>query len=198
MRQWAMSTWLCHWLTQVRATTWTQSPIAAQQLTAEVLAQKKDYVRAIHTLLLEGMTGSSEEQVKETRAQIRQFVAEKLDKKGLIRMRNAYPRSYPGDLASLRLIDYYIGRGEDHLAEREIGIFLPAFPAHPAAQKASESPCNSQHTLKNQSVFHRRRSPLVWKPVDVCHRCLGRCSTRGGESSRAARQPTVGLIVKGP
>ncbi|NJN37269.1 MAG: hypothetical protein HC794_09810 [Nitrospiraceae bacterium] len=68
-------------LTQVRTTT----PDAvtkreAQQLTAEALAQKKDYVRAIQTLL-EGMPGSSEEQVKEAREQIRQFIAEKLDKK---------------------------------------------------------------------------------------------------------------------
>lgn len=69
-------------LTQVRTTTLDAvTKREAQHLTAEVLAQKKDYVRAIH-ILLEGMTGSSEDQVKETRAQIRQFVAEKLDKKG--------------------------------------------------------------------------------------------------------------------
>ena len=60
----------------------------AQQLTAEAFAQKRDYVRAIHTLL-EGMAGSSDAQMAETREQIRQFIIEKLDKKGLTRVRDA-------------------------------------------------------------------------------------------------------------
>lgn len=126
-------------LAQVRTTTQDDTTKReVQQLTAEVLAKKKDYVRAIHTLL-EGMAGSSDAQMTETREQIRQFISEKLDRRGLTRVREAYPRSYPGDMASLRLIDYYTGRGEDHLAERETRHFLAAFPAHPSVPKVHEA-----------------------------------------------------------
>ena len=93
-------------LTQVRtATQDDETKREALKLTADSLAQKKDYVRAIQTLL-EGMAGAPDEQVNDTREQIREFIAEKLDKKALGRVRDAYPRSYPGDLASIRLIDY--------------------------------------------------------------------------------------------
>ncbi|MFY4728481.1 tetratricopeptide repeat protein, partial [Nitrospira sp. BLG_2] len=131
----------------------------AQQLTAEALAHKKDYVRAIHTLL-ELMAGSSDVQMAETREQIRQFITDKLDKKGLTRVRDAYPHSYPGDLASLRLIDYFIGRGEDHLAERETRHFLAAFPAHPSVQKASESLELIKSRLKANQYFIAAVLPL--------------------------------------
>ena len=67
----------------------------AQQLTAEAWAQKKDYVRAIHTLL-EGMAGSSDAQMTEAREQIRQFITEKLDKKGLIKVRMPILVPIPG------------------------------------------------------------------------------------------------------
>ncbi|MBH0194350.1 MAG: tetratricopeptide repeat protein [Nitrospira sp.] len=120
---------------QVRAV--TQDPgtkYDALKLTADCLVQKKDFVRAIRTLL-EGMGNGSDEQAAETREQIRDMIAEKLDRKGLTRIREAFPRTYPGDLASIRLIDYYISRGEDHLAEGEIRHFLAAFPTHPHEPK---------------------------------------------------------------
>jgi branched-chain amino acid transport system substrate-binding protein len=183
-------------LTQVRTTTLDAvTKREAQQLTAEVLAQKKDYVRAIHTLL-EGMTGSSEDQVKETRAQIRQFVAEKLDKKGLIRMRNAYPRSYPGDLASLRLIDYYIGRGEDHLAEREARHFLEAFSAHPAAQKASESLQLIRSRLRTNQYVIAAVLPLSGNLSTFATDVLEGVQLAVEKAREQPGSPSVGLIVK--
>lgn len=112
------------------------------------------------------MAGSSEEHVRETREQVRQFVAEKLDKNGVIRVRDAYPRSYPGDLASLRLIDYYIGRGEDHLAEREARHFLAAFPAHPSVQKVGES----LELLKTRLKFNQYFIAAVLPCQDSCRR----------------------------
>ena len=57
----------------------------ALRLTAEFLVQKKEYVRAIEALLQESAAGT-EEHMAETRAQIREFINEKLDKKALTRM----------------------------------------------------------------------------------------------------------------
>jgi ABC-type branched-subunit amino acid transport system substrate-binding protein len=183
-------------LTQVRTTTLDAvTKREAQQLTAEALAQKKDYVRAIHTLL-EGMAGSSEEQVKETREQIQQFVSEKLDKKGLIRVRDAYPRSYPGDLALLRLIDYYMGRGEDHLAEREARHFLGAFSVHPFAQKASESLQLIRSRLRTNQYVIAAVLPLSGNLSTFATDVLEGVQLAVEKAHEQPGSPSVGLIVK--
>ena len=70
---------------------------------------------------------------------IREFINEKLDKKALIRLHDLYPKSFPGDLAAIRLIELYTGRGEDHLAERQIQRFLAQFPDHPYGPKATDT-----------------------------------------------------------
>jgi branched-chain amino acid transport system substrate-binding protein len=167
----------------------------AQQLTAEILAQKKDYVRAIH-ILLEGMAGSSDAQMAETREQIRQFITEKLDKKGLTRVRDAYPRSYPGDLASLRLIDYYIGRGEDHLAERETRHFLAAFPAHPSVAKASESLELIKSRLKANQYFIAAVLPLSGHLSAFANDVLEGIQLAVERAREQPGNPSIGLIVK--
>ena len=167
----------------------------AQQLTAEAFAQKRDYVRAIHTLL-EGMAGSSDAQMAEAREQIRQFIIEKLDKKGLTRVRDAYPRSYPGDLASLRLIDYYIGRSEDHLAEREARHFLAAFPAHPSVPKASESLELIKTRLKANQYFIAAVLPLSGHLSAFANDVLEGIQLAVERAREQPGSPSVGLIVK--
>lgn len=183
-------------LTQVRTTTLDEvTKREAQQLSAEILTQKKDYVWAIH-ILLEGMAGSSEEHVRETREQVRQFVAEKMDKKGLIRVRDAYPHSYPGDLASLRLIDYYIGRGEDHLAEREARHFLAAFPTHPSVQKAGESLEVIRSRLKANQYVIAAVLPLSGQLSTFATDVLQGIQLAVETSREQPGTPSVGLIVK--
>jgi ABC-type branched-subunit amino acid transport system substrate-binding protein len=167
----------------------------AQQLTAEAWAQKKDYVRAIHTLL-EGIGGSSDAQMTEAREQIRQFITERLDKKGLIRVRDAYPRSYPGDLASLQLIDYYIGRGEDHLAERETRHFLTAFPAHPSIPKASESLELIKSRLKANQYFIAAVLPLSGHLSAFANDVLEGIQLAVERTREEPGIPSIGLIVK--
>jgi ABC-type branched-subunit amino acid transport system substrate-binding protein len=167
----------------------------AQQLTADALAQKKDYVRAIH-ILLEGMAGSSDTQVAETREQIRQFITEKLDKKGLTRVRDAYPRSYPGDLASLRLIDYYIGRGEDHLAERETRHFLAAFPTHPSVPKASESLDLIKSRFKTNQYVIAAVLPLSGHLSAFANDVLEGIQLAVERAREQPGAPSIGLIVK--
>ncbi|MBH0201438.1 MAG: ABC transporter substrate-binding protein [Nitrospira sp.] len=167
----------------------------ARQLTAEAFAQKRDYVRAIHTLL-EGMAGSSDAQMTETREQIRHFITEKLDKKGLTRVRDAYPRSYPGDLASLRLIDYYIGRGEDHLAERETRHFLAAFPAHPSIPKASESLELIKSRLNANQYFIAAVLPLSGHLSAFANDVLEGIQLAVERAHEQPGSPSVGLIVK--
>ena len=183
-------------LAQVRTS--TQDDITkreAQQLTAETLVQKKDYVRAIQTLL-EGMAGSSDPQMTDTREQIRQLIADKLDKKGLSRIRDIYPRLYPGDLAALRLIDYYIGRSEDHLAERETRHFLSAFPAHPSIPKIRESLDLIRTRLKANQYSIAAVLPLSGRLASFSNDVLEGIQLAVERAREQPGTPQVGLIVK--
>jgi ABC-type branched-subunit amino acid transport system substrate-binding protein/predicted negative regulator of RcsB-dependent stress response len=181
---------------QVRAA--TQDPgtkYEALKLTADCLAQKKDFVRAIRTLL-EGVDSGSDEQAAETREQIRDMIAEKLDRKGLTRIREAFPRAYPGDLASIRLIDYYIARGEDHLAEGEIRRFLAAFPTHPHGPKAHDALQLLNTRLRTNQYFIAAVLPLSGRLGTFANDVLEGIQLAIERAREQAGTPSIGLIVK--
>lgn len=183
-------------LTQVRTTAEDEdTKREALKLTADFLVQKKEYVRSIQTLL-EGMAGATDEQADETREQIRELIAEKLDRKALIRIRNAYPRSYPGDLAAIRLIEYYTARGEDHLAEREIQQFLAAFPTHPYGPKAGESLALLKSRLKANQHFIAAVLPLSGQLAPFANDVLEGIQLAVERAREQPGTPSVGLIVK--
>lgn len=181
---------------QVRAA--TQNPDTrydALKLTADCLVQKKDFVRAIRTLL-EGMGNGSDEQAAETREQIRDMIAEKLDRKGLTRIREAFPRAYPGDLASIRLIDYYISRGEDHLAEGEIRHFLAAFPTHPHEPKAYDALQLLNTRLRTNQYFIAAVLPLSGRLGAFAKDVLDGIQLAIERAREQTGMPSIGLIVK--
>lgn len=183
-------------LTQVRTSTSAEdTKREALALTAEFLTQKREYVRAIQTLL-EGMAGSPEEQTTETREQIKELIAQKMDKKSLIRLRTAYPRAYPGDLAAIRLIEYYIARGEDHLAEREIQQFLSAFPGHPYAAKADESLALLRARLKAHDFFVAAVLPLSGRLAPFATEVLDGVQLAVERAREQPGTPSIGLIIK--
>jgi ABC-type branched-subunit amino acid transport system substrate-binding protein len=182
--------------TQVRMTTPDDdTKREALKLAADLLAQKKDYVRAIQTLL-EGLADSPDEQVVEAREEIRDFITNRLDKKALGRVRDAYPRSYPGDLASMRLIEFYSARGEDHLAEREIRLFLSAFPTHPYAAKAGESLALIKTKLKANQFFIATVLPLSGRLAPFANDVLEGIQLAVERSREQPGTPSIGLIVK--
>ncbi|MBD0316207.1 MAG: penicillin-binding protein activator [Nitrospiraceae bacterium] len=182
--------------TQVRMTTPDDdTKREAQRLTADLLAQKKDYVRAIQTLL-DGLSEGSDDQTTETREEIRTFIAERLDKRALIRIRDAYPRSYPGDLASMRLIEYYNARGEDHLAEREIQLFLSAFPTHFYSRKANEMLGLLKTKLRTNQYFIASVLPLSGRLAPFANDVLEGIQLAVERTREQSGTPSIGLIVK--
>ncbi len=182
--------------TQVRMTTPDDdTKREALRLTADLLAQKKDYVRAIQTLL-EGLADSTEDQITEAREEIRTFIADRLDKRALIRIRDAYPRSYPGDLASMRLIEYYSARGEDHLAEREIQLFLSAFPTHFYSSKASETLALINTKLRANQYFIATVLPLSGRLAPFANDVLEGIQLAVERTREQSGTPSIGLIVK--
>jgi len=167
----------------------------ALKLTADAFVQKKDYNRAIRTLL-ETTEDGSEEQTRDIREQIRDMIAEKLDRKGLIRVRESYPRSYPGDLASLRLIDSYIARGEDHLAERESRHFLADFPDHPQTIKVMDSLALLDDRLKSNQYLIATVLPLSGRLRPFATDVLEGIQLAIEQTRELIGTPSIGLIVK--
>ena len=109
----------------------------ALRMVAELHTQKGDIPRAIQAWI-EEMSLAPAEQRRESRERIKDLIFEKMDKKALMRLRETYPAEFPGDLALIRLIEMQNAQGEEHLAERNIRVFLARFPTHDYAPVATD------------------------------------------------------------
>ena len=167
----------------------------ALQLSGEFYAQKKDATRAIQAWLDEVALGT-EDQAEDVRTRIRELASETSDKKALEQIRDTFPRSFPGDLASLRLIDLYVGRGEEHQAIRQIQQFLVNFPIHPQAAKTSELLATLQTKLKSNQFFIAAVLPLSGKLAPFASEVLSGIQLAVEANRDRAGSASVGLIVK--
>ena len=167
----------------------------ALRLSGDFYAQKKDTTRAIQAWLDEVAMGT-EDQAEDVRARIRELTSETSDKKTLDQIRGTFPRSFPGDLASLRLIDLYIGRGEEHQAIRQIQQFLANFPTHPQAAKTSELLATLQAKQKSNQFFIAVVLPLSGKLSPFAGEVLSGIQLAVEANRDRAGGPSVGLIVK--
>jgi ABC-type branched-subunit amino acid transport system substrate-binding protein len=167
----------------------------AVHLSGELYFQKKEPTRAIQAWLDE-IALSPEDQADEIRAHIREVINGSFDKKMLDRIREAYPRSFPGDLASLRLIDLYVGRGEDHQAARQIQRFLANFPAHPQAAKSSDLLASLQTKLKSYQFLIAAVLPSSGKLAPFANEVLSGIQLAVELNGDRTGGPSVGLLVR--
>jgi branched-chain amino acid transport system substrate-binding protein len=167
----------------------------ALRLSGDFYAQKKDATHAIQAWLDEVALGT-EDQAEDVRTRIRELASETSDKKALERIRDTFPRSFPGDLASLRLIDLYVGRGEEHQAIRQIQQFLVNFPTHPQAAKTSELLATLQAKLKSNQFFIAAVLPLSGKLAPFASEVLSGIQLAVEANRDRAGSASVGLIVK--
>ena len=167
----------------------------AVHLSGELYLQKKEPARAIQAWLDE-IALSQEDQAGDIRAHIEELINGSFDTKALDRIKEAYPKSFPGDLAMLRLTDLYVGRGEDHLAARQIQQFLARFPSHPQAAKLSEVLASLQTKLKSNQFLIAAVLPLSGKLSSFANDVLSGIQLAVESRSERAGGPSVGLLVK--
>jgi branched-chain amino acid transport system substrate-binding protein len=167
----------------------------ALRLSGEFYAQKKDTTRAIQAWLDE-VTLGTEDQAEDVRARIRELTSETSDKKTLEHIRDTFPRSFPGDIASLRLIHLYVGRREEHQAIRQIQQFLVNFPTHPQAAETSELLATLQAAQKSNQFFIAGVLPLSGKLAPFAGEILSGIQLAVESTRDQAGSPSVGLIVK--
>lgn len=167
----------------------------AVHLSGELYFQKKDPVRAVQAWLDE-IALSPEDQGDEIRAHIKELINASFDRKSLERIRDGSPKSFPGDLAELRLIDLYVGRGEDYLATRHIQQFLTHFPSHPQAARLSEMLGSLQTKIKSNQFLIAAVLPLSGKLSSFANDVLSGVQLALESRGDRAGNPSVGLLVK--
>jgi branched-chain amino acid transport system substrate-binding protein len=167
----------------------------AVHLSGELYFQKKDPVRAVQAWLDE-IALSPEDQGDEIRAHIKELITASFDRKSLERIRDDYPKSFPGDLAELRLIDLYVGRGEDYLATRHIQQFLTHFPSHPQAARLSEMLGSLQTKIKSNQFLIATVLPLSGKLSSFANDVLSGIQLAVESRGDRPGSPSVGLLVK--
>lgn len=111
--------------------------LEALKLTGEIYARKKDFARAIEAWR-DQIALAPVEQREAVRGQIRVLVMQKMDRSALLRLHEAAPTEFPGDIALIRLVELQLAAGDDYLAERTIRQFLEKFPEHERAQAAAQ------------------------------------------------------------
>lgn len=122
--------------------------LEALRLAGEIYARKKDFAHAIEAWR-EEIALAPAEQRDAVRGHIRSLVMQKMDKAALVRLHEATPKEFPGDLALMRLIELHFAAGDDHLAERTIRQFLERFPEHEYAQTATQQLASLKAKLKS-------------------------------------------------
>ena len=167
----------------------------AVHLSGELFFQKKEPARAIQAWLDE-ISLSSDEQADDIRANITELINESFDRKMLDRIKEAYPKSFPGDLALLRLIDLYLGRGEDHQAARQIQQFLALFPSHPQRTRLADMLASMQTKLKSNQFLIAAVLPLSGKLSSFANDVLSGIQLAVESSAERGGGQSVGLLVK--
>jgi ABC-type branched-subunit amino acid transport system substrate-binding protein len=104
----------------------------------ELLIAKGEYVLAARAWLDELNLAPQHERPL-VRQRIQGLVRDRMDRKALLRVRDAFPTTFPGDVALIRLIELATARGERHQAEQYLSLFLNRFPDHEYAQTAREA-----------------------------------------------------------
>ncbi|HEY7531572.1 MAG TPA: penicillin-binding protein activator, partial [Nitrospiraceae bacterium] len=161
----------------------------------ELYVRKKDPVRAIQAWLDEMALGP-DDQAEEIHVRISELINGQVERKILDRIQELYPRVFPGDLASIRLIELYVGRGEDHQATRQIQQFLTRFPTHPYAAKASTLLVTMQTKLKSNQFVLATVLPLSGKLAPFANEVLAGIQLAVELSKDRSTSLSVGLIVK--
>ena len=105
------------------------------QLIRQAELENGNPLGAVKAGLNEMMLGDPNERL-ELEQLTQSLILQRLDEAALEELVEGYTTRYPGDIATIRLIELHTARGDEVLAERDIRGFLKRFPTHPYAQTA--------------------------------------------------------------
>jgi len=98
----------------------------------EVYLANQDYVRMVETAV-EARALVTDEERRSIEQRVAEALKARVGEQDLRRVAEKYPRSFPADIALLRLIELYGSAGEDYKLARAARNFLTQFPLHEQA-----------------------------------------------------------------
>src|SRR3989441_7923509 len=123
--------------------------ILLQQL-EEVYLANQDYVRMVETAV-EARALVPEQERRPIEQRIVETVKSRLGEKDLRHFADKYPRTFPSDIALLRLIELYGSAGEDFKLARAARDFLTQFPLHEQAAAVDAILTTQRKKLKSMA-----------------------------------------------
>lgn len=160
-----------------------------------IYRQQGQLVQAVATAVEELALAEPEDRA-ELRTLIQELILTEMTEPALEQLLEQYPARYPGDLATIRLIELHTARGDEVLAERDIRAFLQRFPNHPYAQTAM--------ALLQSFMSKIKMHPYVLAavlPFSGPLKAFGTESLNGirlaiTDAQELGSMPSVGLVVK--
>ena len=154
-----------------------------------------EYLRAIETALHHAEQSGADTR-RDLLDYVRHLILEKMNEPSLGEVIEAFPGTFPGDLALIRLIEFHKSRDDDTLAERDIRAFLHRFPRHRYAPTAAALLRTAvagikahRHVIAATLPFSGKMKPFGTETFNGIRLALKEDETLGSTGA-------VGLVVK--
>ena len=168
--------------------------IILQQL-EEVYLANQDYVQMVETAV-EARALAPEEERRSIEQRIAEIVRSRVGEKDLRHFVDKYPRTFPSDIALLRLIELYASAGEDYKLARTARDFLIQFPLHEQAASVEAILTAQRKRLKSMAYRIGALLPLSGALSPYGTDVLNGIRIAFDEATEAIPQLAVGLVVK--
>lgn len=165
-----------------------------QQL-EETYLSKQDHVRAVEAAV-EAAKLSSEEERKKIEDRVRDLLKSMVLEKDLRRIADKYARSFPADVALLRLLELYEASGEDHKISRVAREFLGQFSQHEKAGAATAVLTAQRKKLRSKTHRIGALLPLSGQLSPYGTDVLNGARVALEVVAEASPSLSVGLVVK--
>jgi len=168
--------------------------IILQQL-EEVYLANQDYVQMVETAV-EARALAPEEERRSIEQRIAEIVRSRVGEKDLRHFVDKYPRTFPSDIALLRLIELYASAGEDYKLARTARDFLTQFPLHEQAASVEAILTAQRKRLKSMAYRIGALLPLSGALSPYGTDVLNGIRIAFDQATEAIPQLAVGLVVK--
>jgi ABC-type branched-subunit amino acid transport system substrate-binding protein len=161
----------------------------------EVYLANQDHVRMVETAV-ETRALASEEERRPIEQRISEILKSRVGEKDLRHFADKYPRTFPSDIALLRLTELYESAGEDYKLTRAARDFLTQFPLHEQAVSVNANLTAQRTKLKSMAYRIGALLPLSGALSPYGTDVLNGIRIAFDQVTEAIPQLAVGLVVK--
>ena len=161
----------------------------------EVYLANQDYVRMVETAI-EARALVSEEERRPIEQRVAEILKARVGEKDLRHFADKYLRTFPSDIALLRLIELYGSAGEDYKLARAARDFLTQFPLHEQAASVDAILTTQRKKLKSMAYRIGALLPLSGALSPYGTDVLNGIRIAFDQATEIIPQLAVGLVAK--